>query len=279
MPMISYAQNREDVLLRRFFSDREDGFYIDVGANDPVQHSVTKHFYDRGWRGINIEPDKVAYTRLCSQRQRDVNLNVGLSSSDTTLEFLECPSNPELSTFSPEMADIWRKQGVGFAKRTVPVVTLARVCEDHVDRPIDFLKIDAEAHEREVIEGGDWGRWRPRVILIEETQPDQWEPLLLAADYLFAAFDGLNRYYVRAEDRRLLSLFNAPVCHYDDYIPYDHQQRIDELNARIAVINAHLVHCKDLGPNSLRIAAGLHRMSARYPRLASAVKHITRLGA
>ena len=215
MPMISYAQNREDVLLRRFFSDREDGFYIDVGANDPVQHSVTKHFYDRGWRGINIEPDNVPYTSLCSQRQRDVNLNVGLSSSDTTLEFLECPSNPELSTYSPEMADLWHKQGVGFVKRTVPVVTLARVCEDHVDRPIDFLKIDAEAHEREVIEGGDWGRWRPRVILIEETRPDQWEPLLLAADYLFAAFDGLNRYYVRAEDRRLISLFNAPVCHYD----------------------------------------------------------------
>jgi hypothetical protein len=191
-----------------------------------------------------------------------------------------------LSTFSSDLANLWREQGLEFIKRPVPVMTLARVCEDHVDRPIDFLKIDAEAHEREVIEGGDWDRWRPRVIVIEATWPDRWEPMILAADYHFAIFDGLNRYYVRAEDRQLLSALNAPVCWLDDYIPHRHQSRIDELSAQLALsqsridkLSAHMGRCKDLGPNALGIAVGLHRMAARFPRLSLAVKRITRLGA
>ena len=120
-------------------------------------------------------------------------------------------------------------QGMTFVRRPVPVMTLARVCEEHVDRRIDFLKIDAEGHEREVIEGGDWGRWRPRIILVEATWPDRWEPQLLAADYRFAAFDGLNRYYVRAEDSHLTPAFMAPVCFHDDYIPYRYQATLDEM--------------------------------------------------
>jgi FkbM family methyltransferase len=286
MPMISYAQNQEDVLLRRVFSHVEDGFYIDVGANDPVHHSVTKHFYDLGWRGINIEPHRGSYLRLGAQRRDDINLNLGLSDRETTLELLECLSNTELSTFSPEMANEWRRQGFEFVERPVPVTTLARVCADHVDRPIDFLKIDAEAHEREVIAGGDWARWRPRVILIEATWPDRWEPLILASDYRFAAFDGLNRYYVRSEDHQLLSAFDAPVSYVDDYIPYRYQFRIDELcaelacsRARIDELSAILGPSKDLGPNTLRIALRLHRLSARFPRLAWAARRIARLGA
>jgi hypothetical protein len=56
MRFISYAQNNEDVLLWRALGHVQDGFYIDVGASDPVEHSVTRAFYDAGWRGINIEP-------------------------------------------------------------------------------------------------------------------------------------------------------------------------------------------------------------------------------
>ncbi len=62
--MISYAQNQEDVLLNRVFQGLSDGFYIDVGANDPVVDSVTKLFYDRGWTGINVEPDENCWRRL-----------------------------------------------------------------------------------------------------------------------------------------------------------------------------------------------------------------------
>jgi hypothetical protein len=54
--IISYAQNREDILLWRALRDLSGGFYIDVGAEDPTQNSVTRAFYERGWHGINVEP-------------------------------------------------------------------------------------------------------------------------------------------------------------------------------------------------------------------------------
>src|SRR4051812_32202488 len=86
--LISYAQNFEDVLLRRVFADREDGFYVDIGAFDPVIGSVTKIFYDRGWSGINIEPGS-AFERLKSERARDINLNIAILDEAGTLSFIE----------------------------------------------------------------------------------------------------------------------------------------------------------------------------------------------
>ena len=286
MSMISYAQNQEDVLLSRAFPAGTDGFYIDVGANDPVADSVTKHFYDRGWRGINIEPGTGPYERLLADRKNDINLNIGLSNRETTAELIEFPSNSGLSTLSPEMANMWRQQGLETVTRALPVRTLAQVCEDYVDRPIDFLKIDVEGYEREVIEGGDWCRWRPRVVLAEATWPEQWDQLILAADYLFVIFDGLNRYYVRREDSRLLAALNTPVNAHDDYIPYHYHRKFEDLSNLLGLsqkmndeLSTRLDACKDLGPITIDVARRLRRMAARHPRLCSAVKRIARVGA
>ena len=203
-PIISYADNFEDVLLRRVFPRGTPGFYIDVGAFDPVALSVTKHFSDAGWRGINIEPVPALYERLVAGRSRDINLNVGLSDHEGSLTLYEAPSVPTWSADRGIMTGWFRVNPADLVERTVRVTTLARVCEQHVAGTIDFLKIDVDGHEREVLAGGDWARWRPRVVLVEAYRPQTWEPQLLAADYLFAVFDGVNRVYVRAEDRSLL---------------------------------------------------------------------------
>ncbi len=231
--MISYAQNREDVLLQRAFPPGYKGFYLDVGANEPVQCSVTKHFSLQGWRGINIEPQPALYEKLCADRPDDVNLNIGASDREATLEFLECPANPGLSTFLPSLAEQWhRDMGLEFVSRHLPVKTLTEVCEAHVRGTIDFLKIDAEGFEREVILGLDWTRWRPRIVLVEAACPELWEPLLHAANYLSATFDGINLYYVRAEEPELLGFFKAPLSVLDDSIPHWVQHSLDEREAR-----------------------------------------------
>jgi FkbM family methyltransferase len=286
MAMISYAQNHEDVLLQRAFPDAKDGFYIDVGANEPIADSVTKHFYERGWHGINIEPGIGPYERLCADRKNDINLNVGLSNCESASELIEFPANPSLSTFSPEMASTWRHLELETIKRTVPVTTLAQVCEVYVDRPIDFLKIDVEGHERDVIEGGDWGRWRPRVVLVEAMWPERWEHLILAADYLFVIFDGLNRYYVRAEDRQLSSALNAPANPRDNYIPAHYHFTIEQLKGQLGhsqrmndELSTQLSAYKDLGPTAIDVARRLHCMAARFPRFSRAAKRIARIGA
>ena len=218
MKIISYAQNYEDVLLNRLFPDRPGGFYIDVGACHPVFHSVTKLFYERGWQGINIEPIPSMFELLAEARPRDVNLHMGLSILEGNLPFYEVPSAVGFSTFSQAYAEsVRRVWGYEFEKRSIPVTTLADVCEQYARQTIDFLKIDVESHEREVLEGGDWVRYRPRVVLIEATRPDDWEHILSSSDYLFALFDGLNRFYVRAEDSELLPLLKVPVNLFDHF--------------------------------------------------------------
>jgi FkbM family methyltransferase len=233
MALISYGQNHEDVLLNRLFPMDQCGFYIDVGACHPVIHSVTKLFYERGWQGINIEPVPASAEMLVRDRKRDVNLAVGLSNREGACRFYECLRAAELSTFCDERAEKVRQQGYELIEHLIPVTTLARVCEQYAERTIDFLKVDVERYEREVLEGGDWRRFRPRVVVVESTLPqtsipsfDDWEPLLLAADYLFAFFDGLNRYYVRAEDRELIPLLAVPANVFDEFESYDHHWQI-----------------------------------------------------
>lgn len=236
MAVMSYAQNHEDVLLHRLFADSPGGFYIDAGACHPVLHSVTKLFYDRGWHGINIEPLPSSADLLASDRQRDINLRVGLSNREGTLPFYECPRTAELSTLCKEQADLLRRQGFEIVEHSIPVTTLARVCERHAESTIDFLKVDVESHEREVLEGADWVRYRPRVVLVEATRPqtnipsfEHWEPILLEADYLFAFFDGLNRYYVRSEDRHLVPLLQVPANVFDEYQIHEYCWQIEVL--------------------------------------------------
>jgi FkbM family methyltransferase len=237
---VSYAQNQEDVLLGRAFREK-DGFYVDVGANHPVFHSVTKLFYDRGWRGINIEPSPLVYDHLAKERPRDLNLNVGLASRDGMLTFYEALTYHGWSTFRPELAAHYRNQNVPIAERSVPVTTLAKVCEEHVDRTIDFLKIDAEGFEREILLGADFSRWRPRVLLIENAWPADWEALLEGIDYRMAAFDGINRFYVRVEDENLLPAFASTTNVLDNFIPYEYVRLFQEFKDRIESSNPSVI--------------------------------------
>jgi FkbM family methyltransferase len=319
--MISYAQNGEDVLLERLFRDVPAGTYIDVGANDPIDFSVTKHFYDRGWRGINIEPGPAAYARLCAARPRDRNLNVGLGEVEGVLTFHELPHRSMFSTFCAEQAAVYWETDEQVAERPVRVSTLAQVCEQYVDGAIHFLSIDVEGYEQKVLQGADWSRWRPAVVLVESTKPNTkipshqpWEALLLRAGYQFAYFDGLNRFYVRAESPELLEGFRAPVNICDNYVWYPYQRRIDDLHCALEVTGSRLhqteqclaerhislaaiqaqlgavqaqltaaqgqlyqVHGDDpLGPLAIRIARMLHNSARRFPRLARAVTGVMR---
>lgn len=248
MRMISYAQNGEDVLLDRAFPRGLKGFYVDVGAHDPTVYSITRHFYDLGWRGINVEPAEESFELLAKARTRDVNLNVGVADTKGTLTLFKSPRGAGWSTFSEEIAIHHRSAGIVLEEVEVQVTTLAQICDDHVaGQTIDFMSIDVEGFERQVIEGGDWKRYRPRVVLVESTEPGKtvpthhrWEPLLLGAEYSFAAFDGLNRYYVRGEDEHLLPAFETPANVFDDFAVYRHVKAVKDLREVIAGLERQL---------------------------------------
>ena len=233
---ISYAQNFEDVILNRLFADRETGFYIDVGAQHPLYDSVTKAFYDRGWQGINIEPVKEYYEMLQQARERDINLNFAVGEAESELEFYELQSTG-LSTFDRNMAEeIAEKDNYKIITYQVPVKRLADICQQYVTQPINFLKIDVEGWEENVILGHDWSNFRPIVVLLEATIPNSpvrtdtnIRQILATKDYEYVYFDGLNDYYLAVEHSHLKEHFQTQPNVFDQFI----SSRIVEAQNRI----------------------------------------------
>lgn len=234
--MLSFAQNAEDVLLWRAFSSvpPEDGFYIDVGANHPVVDSVTKHFYDAGWRGINIEPVTTHAEQLALERPRDVNLNVAAGASTGTLQFHRVVENDGLSTMDPQLAAGYEAGGMTLVTTEVPVRPLRDICAEHAPDTIHFLKIDVEGHEAEVIDGADWVRWRPQVLVIEGTKPETWQHKLGEVGYERVLDDGINLVFVADEHPELREPLTRPVTVVDQYTQYEWIRRVQPVQALLA---------------------------------------------
>ncbi|HEX5270451.1 MAG TPA: FkbM family methyltransferase, partial [Gemmataceae bacterium] len=229
MPMISYALNHEDVVLARAFRDQPSGRYIDVGAGAPSVGSVTRHFHDKGWCGVNVEPASCAGELLRAARPRDVTLAVGLAEREGPLTFYDFPTQPQMATFCPAAAERRRGLGFGCEVREVPGTTLSRIFEQHAAGEVDFLRLWVEGREADAIAGGDWARRRPRVVVVRVAALDRpppspeapsWESALTGAGYVFVLFDGLNRFYVRHEEAaRLAPLLSAPANALDEFVP------------------------------------------------------------
>ncbi len=241
MTMISYAQNGEDVMLMRALGDVAGGFYIDVGAADPTQHSVTRAFYDRGWHGVNVEPSLEHFLQIEAQRPRDINLQIALDDREGEQVF-HTIQGTGLSTFDGVLAKGHGAAGWPVSRVIVNTRRLAGVCEQYAPATVHFLKIDVEGAEQRVLAGGDFTKVRPWIVLVEATRPgtealnhEGWEPILLQAGYEFAWFDGLNRFYVAAEKAEALRpCFDRPLGLFDSFTRHDPER--DQLAARAATV-------------------------------------------
>lgn len=222
---VSYAQNFEDVMLHRVFGSAAGGFYIDVGAWHPDIDSVTKHFYERGWSGINVEPSKSYFRLLKNRRRRDINLCVAIGVRTADLDFVEVRGSG-LSSLRQNAVAHADRHGFSSRRYKVPVVTLQSICERYCPgKLISFLKIDVEGSEGDVIESLDWQKIRPILVIVEAVHPetrlpawDSWEPMLLSAGYVFVWYDGLNRYYLRNESQELRKHFLIPPGFIDGFV-------------------------------------------------------------
>ncbi|MEP5394770.1 MAG: FkbM family methyltransferase [Hyphomicrobiales bacterium] len=223
--IVSYAQNFEDVMLWRALQDVENGFYIDVGAQDPRLHSVTKLFYEQGWNGVNIDPVPEWISKLKSDRPRDINLAMAAGEENTEANFYDFPGTG-LSTFSKEIAERHEATGCFSANViSVRIGKLAEICKEHCNHEVHFLKIDVEGSEKEVLLGMDFKACRPWIVLVESTLPlqdleshQEWDSILESRNYKYVYFDGLNRFYVSKEKvHDLQGHFNRPPNVFDDF--------------------------------------------------------------
>ena len=223
--MVSHAANAEDVVLHRALCDRGvGGRYVDVGASSPYLGSVTRHFYEAGWSGIDVEPLAEEAAELRRARPRDVVVEAALGSTAGEATLYVIGDERGLSSTDPEVGVGYARAGRPVRERVVTLRTLADVLDEHCTGEISFLKVDVEGAEPGVLSGNDWSRWRPRVVVVEETDPwsyqqthSRWEPGLLAAGYLFASFDGINRFYARSEEPELVPLL-APASVLDNFV-------------------------------------------------------------
>lgn len=211
-------------MLWRALKHVSNGFYVDVGANDPCVDSVTRLFYEHGWYGINIEPLSQHFIDLQRVRPRDINLQCAAGPELGSLEIWECGVRG-WATADLSVVQAHESQGRTGKFSTVPMSTLAVICAQYAPPDIHFLKVDVEGFERAVLQGMDFNRFRPWVVVVEATRPNTtfeahgtWEELLKAGGYDFVYADGLNRFYLAREQSALLSKFAHPPNVFDEFV-------------------------------------------------------------
>ena len=191
-----FSEYYEDLILYLILFDIKKGFYIDVGAYDPIKVSVTKSFYLKGWRGINIEPQPGKIELFKKDRPDDINLQLAVGERKGKVTFY----------IDDQCSSVEEKYSKNYTNKTVVEMdTMSNICKSYVPEgtKIDFCKIDVEGGEKNVLLGYDFINYRPNVFCIESTIPrsqktnyELWEYILINNDYSYIYSQGVNRFYV-----------------------------------------------------------------------------------
>lgn len=199
----SYSQEGEDIILRRLFDKQEIGFYVDVGAHHPKRFSNTYFFYKKGWRGINIDAMPGSMKLFNMFRPRDINLEVGVDNKEGILEYFIF-NEPALNTFNESLAKSRDgKQGYRVVDTVkIEVMPLKKILDMYLpkEKKIDFMNVDVEGMDFEVLKSNDWRKYRPKVLLVEIISANEIEELRNSTIYLYLKE---NRYSLFAK------LFNS----------------------------------------------------------------------
>ena len=189
-----FPPEREPGLVREFLSAEAPGFFVEVGANDPVKESQTFHLEQLGWTGILVEPVPELAAQLREKRKAQV-FAVACSSPPRAGSIMTLHVAGAFSSFDPRLAVTGVRPERSIA---VPVKTLDQVLEEGgAPVPIDLLSIDVEGHELDVLRGFSLARWQPRLILLEDHVTSLAKHHFMhRAGYRLMRRTGLNSWYV-----------------------------------------------------------------------------------
>lgn len=170
LQQISYAQHGEDIILWSIFKRcNPHRFYVDVGACHPYRYSNTYFFYKMNWRGINIEATPGSMQIFDTERPCDINIEAAIASKESFLNFYIF-ENPLLNSFDEELVHARIQNGrVVIAEKRILPRTLEEVLTEYLPagQNIDFLSVDVEGFELDVLMSNNWQKFRPDYILVE----------------------------------------------------------------------------------------------------------------
>jgi hypothetical protein len=203
----SYSQDGEDVVLASFFDNQPGyiGFYVDVGALHPLRFSNTQLFYERGWRGINIDATPGSMEEFRIYRPEDINLEIGVSTDGGDLTFYIF-EEPAMNSFDKNLSENRINEGWKLlAQKKVKTISLNVILAENlsIDRKIDFMNIDIEGLDFEVIKSLDLNKFKPEFILLENLDLKYKDILRIEADEICKYLRGRN-YIVIAKTLRTL---------------------------------------------------------------------------
>jgi FkbM family methyltransferase len=169
----SYSQCGEDLIVDYIFKLRGIDLptYIDIGAHDPFYLSNTAKFYDRGCKGINIEANPDLIQAFYTFRPNDINLNIGISDEEGSLDFYIMEDNT-LSTFSKEECDFMVSNGKAFSRvQKIKLATLSQILNQNFAGNFpDFLSIDVEGMDFQILKSIDFKKAFPKIICCEAAE-------------------------------------------------------------------------------------------------------------
>lgn len=171
----SYSQEGEDLILSRYFDSQKQGFFIDVGAFHPIRFSNTYLFYRLGWSGINIEARPGSKKLFDQLRKRDINIEIPINDSQKELTYY-CFNEPALNGFSPQLSD--ERNGMRNFKVVKEIKMKTKRLDNILDkymplgREIDFMSIDVESLDLNVLKSNSWSKYKPKIVVVEDSEYD-----------------------------------------------------------------------------------------------------------
>ena len=162
----SYSFNGIDLLVDYIFKSKKNGFYLDIGAQHPVSNNNTYLLFKKGWNGINIDLDEKNINLFKLARPKDINLNFAISDSEKEVDLFFYHDSSPINTLSKNVSD-FQKAKVSKIKK-IKTKILNNVLEDlSLKSHIDYMNIDVEGHEIQVLKGFNIAKYKPSVISIE----------------------------------------------------------------------------------------------------------------
>ncbi len=202
----SYSQSGEDMILNIILCNVKKGFYVDVGANNPLIASNTQFFYEKGWSGINIDAKPGSMRLFNWLRSRDINLEIPISDQEEILKYFMFSSS-SFNTFVEELANRviknnGKKSLVGI--KELQTKKLSQILDEYLkNREIDFLSVDVEGMDLQVLKSNNWNKYRPKVVVLEfeasqiqSFKENEIYHFLSNQDYTFYCFSPVNVFFV-----------------------------------------------------------------------------------